>query len=147
MSFHIRRSFSWLCETSQSDDDYKPKVILSVLFVKPSSHRYSLTAFSRVDDDNFAEWPISLIVVHSNLDFKGGEGRESLISVFVCGRISRSHHLLLPSAGPVGTKRNNVPEALAILELLRHRLKTSEGEKQCRSLKWKCKPSLLVLTL
>ncbi len=91
---------------------------------------FKLTPLSRVDDDNFAERPVSLIVVHANLHFKRGERRESLVSVFVCRGVGRSHHLFLPASGSVGTKRDNVPKALTILKLLRNRLKTQEREKQ-----------------
>lgn len=83
-----------------------------------------------MDDDNFAKWPIALIVVDTNLHFKGGKRREGLIPVFVHRRVCGSHHLLLPPSCPVGTKCNNIPKTLTILELLRHRLKTQKEETQ-----------------
>lgn len=96
----------------------------------PCSHEYSLTPLSRVDDDNFAERPISLIVVHADFHFKWRERREGLVPVFVHGGVCRRHHLLLPASGPVGTKCDNVPKALAILELLRYRLQTKEKQQK-----------------
>lgn len=83
-----------------------------------------------MDDDNFAKWPISLIVVDTNLHFKGGKRREGLVPVFVHRRVCGSHHLLLPPSCPVGTKCNNIPKTLTILELLRYRLKTQKEAAQ-----------------
>lgn len=101
----------------------KCRKLFLVSFLNPCNHKYQLTPLSRVDDDNFAERPISLIVVHSNLHFKWGKRRESLVSVLVRRRVSWSNHLLLPASGSIGTKCNDIPKALTILELLRHRLK------------------------
>lgn len=77
-----------------------------------------------MDDDNFAKWAVSLIVVHTNLHFEGGERGEGLVSVLVHGGVGRSHHLLLPASGPVGTERNDVAETLTVLELFGYRLET-----------------------
>lgn len=77
-----------------------------------------------MNDDNFAERPVSFIVVDSHLHFERGQRGESLVSVFIHGGVCRGHHLLLPASGSIGPKRNDVPEALAVLELLRHRLET-----------------------
>lgn len=93
----------------------------------PLCCRAQLTPLSRVNDDNLAERPVSLIVVDANLHFKGSQWGESLISVLIHGRVRRSHHLFLPASGSIGTKGNYVPEALAILELLRNRLETLDG--------------------
>lgn len=79
-----------------------------------------------MDDDNFAERPVSLIVVNTDFHFKWSERRKRLIPVFVHRSIRRGHHLLLPASSAVGTKCNNISKALAILELLRHRLKEEQ---------------------
>lgn len=81
-----------------------------------------------MDDDNFAERSVALIVVHSNLHFKRGERREGLVPVLVHRGVRRGHHLLLPASRPVGTKGNDIAKALAVLELLRHRLKIKRSE-------------------
>ena len=74
--------------------------------------------------------PVSLVVVHADLHLERGEGGEGLVPVLVGRRVGRSHHLLLPASGPVGAESHDVAEALSVLELLRHRLEESEGEKQ-----------------
>lgn len=94
---------------------------------KPLCCGAQLTPLSRVNDDNLAERPVSLIVVDANLHFKGSQWGESLISVFIHGRVCRSHHLFLPASGSISAKGNDVPETLAILELLRNGLETIEG--------------------
>lgn len=81
-----------------------------------------------MDDHDSAEGPVALVVVHPDLDFEGGERRERLVPVFVHGGVGRGHHLLLPASGPVGAERHDVAEALAVLELLGHRLGTLERE-------------------
>lgn len=53
----------------------------------PLCREAQLTPLSRVNDDNFAEWPVSLIVVDSNLHFKRSQWGESLISVLIHGRV------------------------------------------------------------
>lgn len=99
----------------------------------PLCREAQLTPLSRVNDDNFAEWPVSLIVVDSNLHFKRSQWGESLISVLIHGWVCWSHHLFLPASGSIGTKGNDVPEAFAILELLRHRLETFDRWFYCDS--------------
>lgn len=98
------------------------------------------TALGGVDDDNPAERPVSLVVVHADLHFKRGERREGLVSVFVRRGVRRRHHLLLPASGSVGAEGDDVPKALAVLELFGHGLKyggkreepiTSEIKSDC----------------
>lgn len=117
----IRRRLLGLCEKSQINEKY--------IYIKgekylPLSGGVQLTPLSRVNDDDFAERPVSFIVVDSHLHFERSERGERLVSVLVHGGVCRGHHLLLPASGSVGPKGNDVPEALAVLELLRHRLET-----------------------
>lgn len=85
-----------------------------------------LTPLCRVDDHDSAEGPVALVVVHPDLHLEGGQRRERLVPVLVHGGVGRGHHLLLPASGPVGAERHDVAEALAVLELLGHRLRASE---------------------
>lgn len=97
----------------------------------PASRAEGLTPLGGMDDHHSAEGPVALVVVHPDLHFEGGEWRERLVPVFVHGGVGRGHHLLLPASGPVGAERHDVAEALAVLELLGHRLATAEREVRC----------------
>lgn len=92
--------------------------------------RRPLTPLGRVDDDIFAERPVALVVVNSHFDFERCERGKRLVSVLVRRGVRRGHHLLLPASGAVGAEGDDVPEPLAVLELLRHGLKISEKKKK-----------------
>lgn len=115
-------------EKRNGDSLNAPQKCFPLCRLNPDMRGDELTPLGGVDDDDFAERPVSLVVVHPNLHFKSSQGWECLVPVFVHGGVGRGHHLLLPASGSVGAECNDIPKALAVLELLRHGLGTLEGE-------------------
>lgn len=102
-----------------------PRLPLSELIPAPppGPHQRRRTFLGRVDGGHGAEGPLAAVVVGPHLHLEGGEGRDGVVAEGVARDAGRGDGGPRPGDAAQRAEGDDVAEALAVLQLLGHRLR------------------------